>query len=72
VPRYTLRFFGDGDETVGIEEIDSATDAEAINAVNDKAETRPVELWQDDRKLLCLPARRREPRRAGPRTPFKP
>jgi hypothetical protein len=72
VSHYTLRFFGDGDESEGTEEIDCATDAEAINAVNDRAETRAVELWEGDRRILWWPARRRAPvRRPGPR-PFTP
>lgn len=71
MPLYTLRFFGDGDEPEATEEIDCATDGEAINAVNDRAEMRAVELWQGDRKILWWPARQvRPPRRPGPRTPF--
>ncbi|MBV8684655.1 MAG: hypothetical protein JO111_17405 [Caulobacteraceae bacterium] len=73
MPLYTLRFFVQGDEPEGSEEIDCATDAEAINAVNDRADTRAIELWQADRMILWWPARRRLPtRRKGPRTPFMP
>jgi hypothetical protein len=71
VPLYTLHFFAEGDEPAGSEEIDCATDGEAINTVNERAEDRAVELWQDGRRILWWPAKRRaSPRRDGARTPF--
>jgi hypothetical protein len=68
VPCYTLRFFDDDGEPEETEEIDCASDAEAINAVNDRAETRSVELWLGERKILWWPARHPRPRRSHPRT----
>lgn len=67
---YTLRFFLDGDDPEGCEQIECADDGEAINAVNDRADSRAIELWQGDRMILWWPARRRVPsRRRGPRAP---
>jgi hypothetical protein len=71
VPLYTLHFFAEGDKPAGFEEIDCATDGEAINAVNDRDEDRAVELWQGERRILGWPAQRRpSSRRRGPRTSF--
>ena len=71
MPRYTLRFFIEGGEPGGSEEIDCADDAEAINAVNDRADSRAIELWQGERMILWWPAGRHLPirRRGGPRPP---
>jgi hypothetical protein len=70
VPLYTLHFFAEGDKPAGSEDIDCATDGEAINAVNDRAESRAVELWQGGRRILWWPAHRPlSPRRQRPHKP---
>jgi hypothetical protein len=74
VARYTLRFFDEAHEPDGSEDLECASDGEAINAVNDRAETRAVELWLGARKILWWPARRPRPaarRRSGGGTPFQ-
>ena len=71
MPLYTLRFFVDGDEPKWSEDIECATDGEAINAVNDRADTRAIQLWQGERMILWWPARSRIPTRwRPPRTRF--
>jgi hypothetical protein len=71
VSRYTLRFFDIEGEPEGAEEIDCASDAQAINTANERAETRSVELWLANRKILWWPARHpHPPRRPHPRAGF--
>jgi hypothetical protein len=71
VSRYTLRFFGDGGEPQGTEEVDCESDGEAINAVNDRADPRATELWQANRRILCWPAsQHRHARHPRPRLRF--
>lgn len=71
VPLYTLRFFVDSDEPAASEEIECATDGEAINAVNDRGDSRAIQLWQGERMILWWPARPNLPtRRHRPRAPF--
>jgi hypothetical protein len=69
VSRYTLRFFDTEGEPEGAEEIECASGAEAINTVNERAETRSVELWLANRKILWWPARQPQ-RRPQPRAGF--
>lgn len=53
---YSVQFFdGQGRQTAW-EEIECASDAEAINAMLDAAAGRAVELWRGDRKLIWWPA----------------
>ena len=67
--RYTLSFSDTQGRATNVEELDCASDAEAINALHDRAWGRPAELWRGDDKILSLPGRPRphHPRVAGPR-----
>ncbi|HEY2048368.1 MAG TPA: hypothetical protein VGH03_03440 [Caulobacteraceae bacterium] len=65
---YSVHFFdGEGRET-SWEEIECASDAEAINATLDAAAGRPAELWLGDRRLIWWPG---EPNRSRP-SPARP
>ena len=67
---YSIHFFdGDGRETAW-EEIECASEAEAINAMLDASAGRGAELWLADRKLMWWPADgRTRPQTARPRAP---
>jgi hypothetical protein len=53
--QYAIYFF-DGEAASGdFDEFVCATDAEAINAMLDRAGGRPVELWSEGRKVLWWP-----------------
>jgi hypothetical protein len=66
---YSVHFFdGEGRET-SWEEIECASDAEAINATLDAAAGRAAELWLGDRRLIWWPgeAHRSRPSPVRPR-----
>jgi hypothetical protein len=68
---YSVHFFdGEGRETAW-EEIECASDAEAINATLDAAAGRAAELWFGDRRLIWWPGetRRSRPSPGRPRAP---
>lgn len=53
---YSVHFFdGEGRESAW-EEIECASEAEAINAILDASAGRGAELWLADRKLIWWPA----------------
>jgi hypothetical protein len=49
---YCLHFFDDAGSPTSREELDCASDAEAINESLDRAAGKAVELWCGDRKLI--------------------
>jgi hypothetical protein len=64
---YSVHFFdGEGRQTAW-EEIECASEAEAINAMLDASAGRGAELWLTDRKLMSWPADGR-PRPTAPRS----
>ncbi|MBV8681466.1 MAG: hypothetical protein JO111_01230 [Caulobacteraceae bacterium] len=67
--RYTLSFLDDRGETLRSELLDCATEAEAINALHDRAGIHRVQLWLEDQTILELAgdARPRRPRAAHAR-----
>ena len=50
--RYTLSFLDSQGRALQSESLDCATDAEAINALHDRRETRHVQLWRENQKIL--------------------
>jgi hypothetical protein len=62
VSRYTLSFLDEHGEALRSELLDCATEAEAINALHDRAGLHRVQLWLEDRTILELPSALR-PRR---------
>ena len=53
---YSVHFF-DGDGREGTwEELECASEAEAINSMLDHAAGRSAELWRGDRRLIWWPA----------------
>jgi hypothetical protein len=71
VSRYTLSFLNDQGEALRSELLDCATEAEAINALHDRAGLHRVQLWLEDQTILELPGDSR-PRRPRARRTLRP
>jgi hypothetical protein len=76
VSRYTVSFLDNYGEALRSELLDCATEAEAINALHERAGLHRVQLWLEDQTILELPenVRPRRPqvchsRRSLPRPP---
>ncbi|HSZ53521.1 MAG TPA: hypothetical protein VK801_18285 [Caulobacteraceae bacterium] len=68
--RYTLAFLDDHGEALRSELLDCATEAEAINALHDRAGLHRVQLWLEDQTILELPGNPRPRQRHARRTSF--
>ena len=64
--RYTVAFLDDRGEAFRSELLDCATEAEAINTLQDRAGQHRVQLWLEDQTILELPKTARPPRPHGP------
>lgn len=53
---YTVHLFDTEGRPTSWEEMECASEAEAINATLDTADGRAVELWRGDRRLMWWPA----------------
>jgi hypothetical protein len=54
---YKLYYLGSHDEPQECRDLACESDAEAINALHDRDDGRPMELWQSGRKILRWPGR---------------